>query len=178
MKLDRLFAVLALAVSLFAAWEARTVAHRAPSPQPTDPALLLRVERLEATAPDLGETMSGIQVSFAKLWFAADAENWDLAKFEREEVSEGLAAAAAARPDEKGVHLAGIFQAFQNTELVALRESLERRDGAGFRKAYASAVEMCNACHRATGRPFIHITTPTSPPVSNQRWAPEKKATR
>src|SRR5258708_37825465 len=41
-----------------------------------------RLKKLEAGLPDLGIIMSGIQLHFAKLYYAGEARNWDLAWFE------------------------------------------------------------------------------------------------
>jgi hypothetical protein len=43
----------------------------------------------EQYVPGLGEFMSATQVRHAKLWFAGDAKNWELASFELDEITEG-----------------------------------------------------------------------------------------
>ena len=75
-----------------------------------------RLKNLEAAAPGLGGIMSSVQLHFAKLYFASEARNWDLARFERGELEENLKAAAALRPEERGVNLAGIIDAFKNID--------------------------------------------------------------
>lgn len=136
--------------------------------QPTN--LEQRLKKLEAGLPDLGVIMSGIQLHFAKLYFAGEARNWELAQFERIEIEENLNTAAAIRPEERGVNLAAIIDAFKNTQLTALKDAIEVKDRGLLREAYKDSILMCNTCHQATGRPFISITIPTNPPVSNQRW--------
>ena len=131
-----------------------------------------RLKKLESVLPELGVTMSAIQLHFAKLYFAAEARNWDLAQFERIEIEENLDTAAALRPEERGVNISGIIDAFKNTQLTSLKEAIEVKDRGLFREAYRDSIIMCNTCHQATGRPFIVITIPTNPPVSNQRWEP------
>ena len=71
---------------------------------------------------------------------------------------------------ENGVNLAGIFEAFKQTQLVSLKDAVEMKDRGLLREAYRDSILMCNTCHQSTGRPFISITIPTNPPVSNQRW--------
>jgi len=129
-----------------------------------------RLKKLEAASPGLGDVMSGLQLHFAKLYYASEARNWDLAAFERGEIAESLDAAAALRPEEKGVNIAGIAEAFKNTQLVALRDAVEMKDRGLFREAYRDSMVMCNTCHQSTGRPFIVVITPTNPPVFNQQW--------
>lgn len=131
-----------------------------------------RLQKLESASADVGPIMSGIQLDFAKLYYAGEARNWDLARFERDEVVEGLTTVAALRPQENGVNLAGIVQAFTNGPLASLQNAIGVYDRPMFRKAYSDSIMMCNACHTSTGRPFIVIQIPTNPPVFNQRWEP------
>jgi len=44
----------------------------------------------EAYVPGLGEMMSLQQMRHAKLWFAGQAENWELAAYEIDELGEGF----------------------------------------------------------------------------------------
>ena len=64
-----------------------------------------RVKRLEAAAPGVGELMSGVQLHFAKLFYATQAANWKLADFEVDEIEENLDKSALLRPQENGVQL-------------------------------------------------------------------------
>ncbi len=129
-----------------------------------------RLKRLEAATPGLGDIMTGVQLDFAKLHFASEARNWDLALFEWAEIEAKLNATAALRPEERGVGLSGIIDAFKQTQLVALKDAIDLKDRSLFREAYKESIRVCNGCHEATGRPFITITAPTLSPVSNQRW--------
>ena len=131
-----------------------------------------RLKHLEESSRGLGEVMAAVQRHFAKLHFAGEARNWDLARFEIGELEENLDTAAALRPEERGVGLFGIIDAFKKTQMTALKDAIEVKDRTLFRQAYAESILMCNSCHAATGRPFIFIVTPTNSPVANQRWEP------
>jgi hypothetical protein len=134
-----------------------------------------RLNKLEAITPSVSQSMLSIQAHFAKLYFAAEARNWDLARFERGEILEDLDTVAALKPEENGVSLVGIIGAFTNSPdgpLSSLKDAIDVSDRPLFRKAYQDCIVMCNACHQSTGRPFIFITIPTNPPVFNQRWEP------
>jgi hypothetical protein len=98
-----------------------------------------------------------------------EARNWDLARFECGEVEEHLRTAAVLRPEERGVGLAGIIDAFKQTQLAELKDAIDVKDRTLFRAAYQQSILMCNSCHRASGRPFITIMMPTNSPVPNQR---------
>ena len=56
--------------------------------------------------------------------------------------------------------------------MAEMNDAIAVSDRQLFRKSYQDMTAMCNACHQATGRPFIVITMPTNPPVFNQRWEP------
>lgn len=182
MKLERIALLAAMIALIIAGWcasEVRNLPARVTDglrprlsasleSQPTN--LDQRLKKLEGAAPSPGLFMSAIQLHFAKLYFAGEARNWDLARFERGEILENLDVVAALRPEEGAVSIAGILDAFKNTQLVALKDAIEMKDRGLFREAYREALAMCNTCHQSTGRPFITITMPTNPPVSNQRW--------
>jgi hypothetical protein len=135
-----------------------------------------RLKHLEAAAPGVGEIMSAIQLHFGKLFYAARARNWKLASFEVDEVKENLDKAAVLRPEENGTRLGGVVDAFEQTQLAALSAAIGKRDSVSFGRSYDEALEVCNSCHRATGRPFIVITKPTGAPVPNQQWVPNRDA--
>jgi hypothetical protein len=139
---------------------------------PNEPSFEERLKRLEAAAPGVGEVMFGVQVHFAKLYYAADAGNWKLAEFEIEEVRENMERSATLRPEENGVKLAGVIDAFEQTQVAAMKHAIEKRELKLFQQAYIEAIAVCNSCHQSTGRPFIVITEPASPPVPNQQWTP------
>jgi hypothetical protein len=131
-----------------------------------------RLKALEAGAPGMGTVMSGVQLHFAKLYFAGKAQNWPLAEFELHEVEENMDRGVALRPEEHGTNLAGLNDAFKQTQLAALRTATQNKDWSAFQSAYTEAVGVCNGCHEETARPFIVITVPAAPPVPNQQWEP------
>jgi hypothetical protein len=168
-----LLSSLAFAMACWCAWKLATLPRRPIVAEARTPAEIeTRLKKVEASSVGLGEVMCGIQLHFAKLYFAGQARNWDLARFERGEVEEGLEKVEALRPQENGVNLAGIAGAFEATQLVALKDAIDMKDRAMFREAYEQSLQMCNTCHQSTGRPFLAITIPTNPPVANQRWEP------
>jgi uncharacterized protein len=146
------------------------------SQKATVEALERRIKQLEAAAPGVGEMMSGVQLHFAKLHYAARAANWKLADFEIGEIEESLDKAALLRPEENGVQLAGVVEALKQTQLAAMKKAVGLGEMMLFSKNYDETMAACNSCHRNTGRPFIVITPPTTSPVANQQWnAPSEK---
>jgi hypothetical protein len=128
------------------------------------------VNKLKDEAPGLGEYMTTFQLHMAKLWFAAQAANWGLAQYELGELTETMVAAEALHAIKNNVNTAGVIQSVRETQVKSLQKSLEGRNKSAFVHSYNRTVETCNSCHRAVGYGFIHITRPTSPPVSNQSW--------
>jgi hypothetical protein len=135
-----------------------------------DEQLEARLKALEASAPGVGTIMSGVQLYFAKLYFADKGQNWELAQFELHEVEENMDRAVKLRPEEHGTNLADLNDGFKQTQLAALKSAAERRDWNAFQTAYSEAMGVCNGCHEETTRPFIVVTIPTAPPVPNQQW--------
>jgi len=178
MRLERLLLVVSIAVLVVAIWTAKQAHHdSAARPNPaTDTALAgatnlePRLKKLEASSSGVGTLMLEVQLHFAKLHFAGEARNWDLATFERNQIEELLEKVAILRPMENNVKIDEIITTFKQTPLSALKDAIDVKDRNLFRQAYGDSMAMCNACHQATGRPFISIVTPTNPPVSNQRW--------
>jgi hypothetical protein len=56
--------------------------------------------------PGLGEFMTATQLRHAKLWFAGQQNNWDLAAYEIDEIKEGLEDVARLFPTFEGIPVA------------------------------------------------------------------------
>lgn len=155
-------------VTLFALTSACSQVHKSSG----EMSLGERLKRLESAAQGVGSIMSNVQLHFAKLYYAAEAKNWKLARFEVHEIEEGLEKSAILRPSEHGVQLMGLLDAFKQTQITAMKIAVEQQDINLFYNAYTESIDMCNSCHRVTGYPFIVIVKPTAPPVPNQQWEP------
>jgi hypothetical protein len=129
----------------------------------------------DAYVPGLGEFMSATQVRHAKLWFAGDAKNWDLARFELDEIKEGLEDAARLQPTYEGIPVADMIKADLDAPLSGLAKAIEAKDRKEFTRAFDVLTAACNACHTAAAHAFIRIKRPTAPPVSNQVFTPASK---
>ena len=55
------------------------------------------------SAPGLGEYMTTIQLHAGKLWFAANAMNWDLARYELDELKETMEVVKTLNAEKNGV---------------------------------------------------------------------------
>jgi hypothetical protein len=168
--------VLCLALILHGLWvysTTREVVQTADGlPQVRDSLALLHraMDSLKAQAPGLGEYMSTIQLHTAKLWFAAHAANWKLAKYEHDELEETIEAVEALRAKKNSVELSPILQSVRANQLPLIRRAIEKPSLSEFKSAYSQTLAACNGCHQATGYEFIHIITPARDPVTNQQW--------
>jgi hypothetical protein len=119
--------------------------------------------------------MSATQMRHAKLWFAGDAQNWDLAAFELDEIKEGLGDATRLHPTHEGIPVGDMIKASLDEPLAGLAKAIEAKDKNEFTRAFDVLTETCNGCHTAAAHAFIKIKRPTAPPVSNQDFAPASK---
>jgi len=122
--------------------------------------------------PGLGEIMTLTQMRHSKLWFAAEAGNWQLADYELDELEEGFADVARFHPIHKEASrpLTELVPEYTVAPLRALRAAVRDRERASFVRSYDSLSAGCNGCHAATGFSFNVVSRPTANPYSNQRF--------
>ena len=128
----------------------------------------------ESYQPGLGEFMTATQLRHAKLWFAGKNNNWALAAYEIDEIKEGLEDAAKYHASNDGVPVAELIKAIIDPRLEQLEKAIEGKSSTQFAAAFDELTNGCNSCHAKAGKPFIRIQRPTTPPVSNQNFAPAK----
>jgi hypothetical protein len=126
-------------------------------------------------APGLGEYMTTIQLHAGKLWFAAKAVNWELAKYELDELKETMEAAKSLNAEKKGIKISGVLDAVLQTQVAQLEKAIKSKSQTEFRKFYDETLSACNGCHTEAGYKFIRIIRPTASPVANQQWATSAK---
>ena len=120
--------------------------------------------------PRLADIMSATQSRHIKLWFAAEAGNWDLAAYELRQLKAGLMEAAALYP---GIPVSGVTT--MSAPVAAIAGAIDDRNVAKFRSAFAGLTSGCTACHRSVGLGFIVIRVPTTSPFTDQVFLPPKK---
>jgi hypothetical protein len=128
------------------------------------------VDTLRVQAPGLGEYMTTIQLHTAKLWFAAEASNWKLARYELDELAETMEAAESLHAQRKDVDVSPVLRAVRLMLVPLLGRSFEKKNFREFSDAYRQTLVACNGCHRPAGYEFIHIVPPAREPVTNQQW--------
>jgi len=136
------------------------------------PAVLAAQPATESYAPGLGEFMTATQLRHAKLWFAGQAKNWELAGYEVDEIKEGLEDAAKQFPTHDGLPVADMIKSHTDGPLVELEKAVDAKSSTKFMTAFDKLTGGCNACHSEAKKPFIKIRRPTAPPLSNQLFRP------
>jgi hypothetical protein len=114
--------------------------------------------------------MSLQQMRHVKLWFAGQAQNWELADYELDELGEGFDDIVKYHPTHKDSPVApkDAVPRMVNEPLKELRDAVEKKDHGAFVTAYDSLTSACNSCHRATNFGFNLVQTPTTNPYPNQ----------
>ena len=128
----------------------------------------------ESYHPELGEQMLGIQIRHARLWFAGEAQNWNLAAFEIQELKEAFDAVVEQNPEHaifQPDKLSDILPAMTNAPIKALRDAVDHSSKPEFEKAFDSLSAACTGCHHVAGNDFLVIQRPTTPILDNLKTA-------
>ncbi len=121
--------------------------------------------------PGLGTVMIEYSNRLARLWFAVKADNWDMAKYQLDEMVEIQEVGETTRPNR-----AEMLKAFEDKALTALDQALLAQDKAAFTQAFNDAVNGCNSCHASsTGTnwgsyQFVTIQVPKTDPAFYVDW--------
>ena len=127
--------------------------------------------------PGLGEMMSLQQMRHVKLWFAGQAENWELADYEVDELGEGFDDIVKFHPthEESPVAPKDAIPRMIPEPLKELQAAVDRKDSAAFAPAYDSLTKACNDCHQATNFGFNVVQRPATNPYPNQVFTPKRQ---
>jgi len=130
----------------------------------------------EPYAPGLGELMSLQQMRHVKLWFAGQAENWELTAYELDELGEGFDDVVKFHPTHKESPVAPkeAIPRMMTEPLKELRTAVDQKDLRAFTQAYDALTAACNNCHQATNFAFNAVQTPTINPYPNQVFSRRK----
>ena len=119
----------------------------------------LTLDQLGRTQPGMGRLMPEVGARVWKLWYAAEAANWDLARYELEEAVAVLELSAFVRPKYEES-----MTAFLRDDLRPVQIAIDARDWEGFRRAYDRMVARANAYHVQFNKGFIRWRRPDMPP--------------
>jgi hypothetical protein len=119
----------------------------------------MRPEDIERIAPGLGRLMPEVGERTWKAYYAAQAGNWPLARFQAKEVRGLLDLCAFTRP-KYDADLRQFLEKFWKP----LEESIAAEDFAAFQTHFRRSVDSGNAYHRKYDKPFIVWKLPDTPP--------------
>src|SRR5918996_3950917 len=75
---------------------------------------------VKESTPGLGEFMTTMQLHMGKLWFAGKADNWDLARYELDELRETMEAAQNLHSTKNGVDISQVLAAVGQSQIGQL----------------------------------------------------------
>ena len=119
----------------------------------------MSLEDVATIQPGLGRIMPDIGTRTWKLFYAAKAGNWPLAKFQLKEVRGLMELAAFTRPKyEENLNQ------FLAEKWKPLEDALAREDFRAFEALFHDAIESANAYHELRDKPYIRWKLPETPP--------------
>jgi hypothetical protein len=149
----------------------KPAASPAASPSPA-PAAGLTIQQLSAIQPGLGTIMIEYGRRMGHLWFAEQADNWDLAQYQLREMREIQEVGETTRPAR-----APALKSFETQFLDPLEEQIQAKNKSQFETAYRSAIQGCNSCHGSQtsadwpqGFAFIKVQVPTKSIWDIYKW--------
>ncbi len=144
-----------------------TVLAQAPAPDLV--AMQADIAHLKEVVPSQSHSMTDVGYQFANLWFAGKQKNWPLADFFLNEARQHIVWTIRIRPvrkDAEGnpVDLKGIFDVVSNGPLKALTQAIQDKNDAEFAESYKKTLDGCYGCHVASGKPYLRLVIPQTPP--------------
>jgi hypothetical protein len=148
--------------------EMRAGAEEKATPAPAVTNAQMDMSAITGLLPDQAHAMADVGYHFANLWFAAEKENWPLAKYYLDETRSHLNWAVRIHPVRTTpsggqVNLKGILQAIDNTFLTAMDSAITNQDTPKFQTAYRQTMDGCYACHQACQKTFLRPQIPSTP---------------
>ena len=132
----------------------------------------MSVEDVAVIQPGLGRLMPEVGARTWKLFYAAKAGNWPLAKFQYKEIKGLMELGAFTRPKHEDA-----LNQFIAENWKPLEVAIEKQDFAAFEAAFHKSIESTNAYHELKDKPYIVWKLPDTPPPDldmKPRPAPKK----
>jgi hypothetical protein len=119
----------------------------------------MTLEELGVFLPGMAEIMPRVGERIWKLYYAARAENWPLARFQLKEAVNLMEKGAFIRPKYEDN-----MAKFVDENCAEVSKAIEAKDLAAFETAFATMVEQANAYHELYDKPFLRWKVPGEPP--------------
>jgi len=138
-----------------------------------DPAGTSRMSQtLWKIQPGLGSIMIEFNMRMANSWFAAQAGNWNMVRYQVDEMISVQEVAQTTRPKR-----AEALKKFTAEYLEPLMKAAEAKDLTAFNAQYPRSIGGCNSCHGKEtasdfpdGFSFVRVVPPTEAATQNLDW--------
>jgi hypothetical protein len=117
--------------------------------------------------PGFGEFMTYIQIHHAKLWFAGKNQNWKLAEFELDEITETVEAIKTYQKEREESKVLQIL----DPAVDSVKNAIQKQSPKLFIQSFTALTNTCNTCHKAVKFEFNVVKIPDTPPFSNQDFS-------
>ncbi|HEV8700611.1 MAG TPA: hypothetical protein VGV60_04995 [Candidatus Polarisedimenticolia bacterium] len=107
--------------------------------------------------------MNFTQIRHAKLWFAGQNRNWQLALYELDELQEGFDDVVRFHASHKDspIPLSLLVPKIMGQPMSDLRDTITAHDEQAFGVAYDALTAGCNSCHQAANFGFNVVKRPS-----------------
>lgn len=119
----------------------------------------LTLDEMASVQPGLARLMPEVGDRTWKLYYAAQAGNWPMARFQHKEIAGLLELGGFMRPKHKDA-----LGAYLERDWKPIAAAIEHEDFAAFAAAFDRAVVAANVCHDERGKPYIQWKLPDTPP--------------
>lgn len=119
----------------------------------------MSVEDVAVIQPGLGRLMPEVGARTWKIYYAAQAGNWPLAKFQYKEIKGLMELGAFTRPKHEEA-----LNQFLAENWKPLEAAIEKQDFPAFEDAFTKAVDAANAYHELKDKPYLVWKLPDTPP--------------
>lgn len=119
----------------------------------------LTLDQIGAMQPGLQRLMLEISERYWILYYAAQAGNWELARYQLNGIRKAQQIGELTRPA-----MAEHLRAYDRDYLEPIMAAIQARDWQGFQAAYRRGVDGANHYHRVTNHGYIHWQLPDEPP--------------
>lgn len=132
----------------------------------------MTIEDMATIQPGLARIMPEIGARTWKLYYAAKAQNWPMAKFQWKEITGLMELGAFMRPKHQDA-----LNQYIEENWKKLEAPIKAEDFATFEKLFHEAIDMANAYHELKEKSYIRWKLPSEPPPDldmTPRGAPKK----
>lgn len=119
----------------------------------------MSVEDIAVIQPGLGRLMPEVGARTWKLFYAAKAENWPLAKFQWKEIKGLMELGAFTRPKHEEA-----LNTYLAENWAPIEAAINDKNFKAFEEAFHKAVDAGNAYHELKDKPYIVWKLPDTPP--------------